>query len=117
MKEEAEEEERKRQEQKTQGLSQLMGIIFGESANLKICNELNEHLDKFQHLDNFHNSNAWSDVKKFLGNHSTTCHPHADYPKGTLTSEQRSNFNCYRKHAKTCNEYNDIVEKRKQFQE
>ena len=49
--------------------------------------------------------------------HSTTGHPHADYPKGTLTSEQRSNFNCFRKHAKTRNEYNDLVEKRKQFQE
>ena len=92
-KEKEEEAERKQQEQKTQGLSQLMGIIFGESANLKICNELNEHLDKFQHLDNFHNSNAWSDVKKFLDYHSTTGHPHADYPKGTLTSEQIRNFN------------------------
>ena len=108
-----EEAERKQQEPRTQEFSQLMGIIFGESANLKICNELNEHLSKIHHWspDKFHNSNAWSDVKKFLG------HPHADYPKGTLTSEQRHHFDCYRKHATTRNEYNDLVEKRKQFQE
>ena len=80
---------------------------------------MNEHLGKIHYgsTDEFNNSNAWSDVKKFLDYHSTTGHPHADYPKGTLTSEQIRNFNYYRKHAKTCNEYNDIVEKRKQFQE
>jgi hypothetical protein len=77
---------------------------------------LNEHLDKFQHLDKFHNSNAWSDVKKFLDYHSTTCHPHANYPKGTLSTEQRGKFDWLRKNEIVRNKYNVLAEEREQFQ-
>ena len=111
IKRKAEEEERKQQEQSTQQLTKLMGIIFGESANLKICNELNER------LDTVHDSNTWSDLKKFLDYHSTRCHPPADYPKEKLSTEQRSKFDWLRNDAKTRNKYNVLVEERKQFQE
>ena len=110
-KEKEEEAGRKQQEQQTQGLSRLMGIIFGESANLKICNELNER------LDTVHDSNTWPDLIKFLDYHSTRCHPPADYPKEKLSTEQRSKFDWLRNDAKTRNKYNVLVEERKQFQE
>ena len=70
-----------------------------------------------EHLDTVHDSNTWSDLKKFLDYHSTRCHPPADYPKEKLSTEQRSKFDWLRNDAKTRNKYNVLVEERKQFQE
>jgi hypothetical protein len=98
--EEAKREKHEKEAQETQELSFMMGKIFGET--LKICNELNKHLDKDQDC-----SNTWSDVKKLL-----KYHPDADYPK----EEQQSRFCCLRYNGIIRNKYNDLVERRKQFQ-
>jgi hypothetical protein len=90
----------------TQELCWMMKKIFGESLTHNICDELNEHLDKKHDC-----SNTWSDVKRFLG-----YQPDADYPKEKLSKEQRMQFEWLRRDKTIRNKYNELVERRKQFQ-
>ena len=92
--------------QETQELCGMMKKLFGESLQYTISDELNKHLDK-----NHDCSNTWSDVKKFLG-----CHPDNVYPKEKLSKEQLQRFGCLRRNEIIRNKYNDLVERRKQFQ-
>jgi hypothetical protein len=91
-----------------------MGIIFGESANLEIGEELNKHLNKFKNLEEFHNSNEWYNVKRYLDKYSTTCHPHTIYPKGILSTEQWNSFDKLRKSWKVQNRYNVLAKEREE---
>jgi hypothetical protein len=92
-----------------QELSQLMGIIFGESANLEITEELNKHLSQFKNLEEFHKSDKWINVNRYL-----SYHPMTVYPKGILSAEQWSSFNQLRKPGKVQNRYNVLAKEREE---
>jgi hypothetical protein len=108
----AEMEKQQRIKKDAQQLSQLMNIIFGESSNLEITEELNTNLDEFR------KSNKWNIVNTCLGYHPDT-------PRGILSSEQWSSFHFLRnndkkvldKHNKMAREKQKETERKRQEEE
>jgi hypothetical protein len=96
-------------EARAQELSQLMEIIFGESGNLEITEELSKHLGQFKTLEEFHKSDARIHVNNYL-----SCHPMTVFPKGILSAEQWSSFNQLREPGKVQYTYNFWAKERKE---
>ena len=96
--------EQQQTEANTQELSQLMGIIFGEFANLEITEELNKNLEEFKKSD------KWSNVNTCLGYHPMT-------PKGILSTEQWNNFHRLRKLEKVQDRYNVLAKEKEKEEE
>ena len=110
------EEEKRQAEMEAMELSQLMNIVFGNTENLVLTEELNRHLNQFMNLKEFHQSNKWISVNDYLSSHLKTVarYHHNVHPKGILSAEQWSRFNVLRNNKNVWYAYNVPIYKRKE---